>query len=385
MATITKRPFISHFRGGPTDHVVHVKRGKTAHAGTGQSFWFRPLAAVLSEIPVDDRELPLLFRGRTADFQEISVQASVTYRFSDPDRAARRLDFALDPTTGVWRSTPLDQVATLLTELAQQHTLALLASMDLEPALADAPAAVRARLSDALTGNDLLSDTGIGIVDVRVLAVRPDAEVERALRTPARERIQQEADRAGFERRALAVERERAIAENELQSRIELAIREEQLVARQGANDRRRADEAAAAARIAAVAEADRTRLKAEAAAEETRVRAAATAEETRVKAAATAEETRVRAAATAEETRALGAAEAEADAARMNVYADIDPRILVALAARTLAANLPRIGSVNLTPDVVTAALTRLASPPAPTPTASIPTPSNPGPSPTR
>lgn len=334
MATITKRPFVSHFRGGPTDHVVHVKRGKTAHSGTGQSFWFRPLAAVLSEIPVDDRELPLLFRGRSADFQEISVQASVTYRFADPDRAARRLDFALDPVTGVWRGTPLDQVATLLTELAQQHALALLAAMDLESALSDAPDAVRTRLSEILTAHDRLADVGIGIVDVRVVAVRPDAEVERALRTPARERIQQEADRAGFERRALAVERERAIAENELQSRIELAIREEQLVARQGANERRRADEAAAAAHIAAVAEADRIRLKAQASAEETRV---------------------------------TGAADAEADAARINVYADVDPRILIALATRTLAANLPRIGTVHLAPDTLSAALTRLASPPTP------------------
>jgi regulator of protease activity HflC (stomatin/prohibitin superfamily) len=333
VATITKRPIVSHFRGGPTDHVVHIKRGKTAHSGTGQSFWFRPLAAVLSEIPVDDRELPLLFRGRTADFQEISVQASVTYRFADPDRAATRLDFALDPATGVWRGTPLDQVATLLTELAQQHTVALLAAMDLATALSDAPDAVRTRLSETLTAHDRLGETGIGIVDVRVLAVRPEAEVERALRTPARERIQQEADRAGFERRAIAVERERAIAENELQSRIELAIREEQLVARQGANDRRRADEAAAAARIAAVAEADRVRLKAEASAEETRV---------------------------------TGAADAEADAARINVYADVDPRILIALAARTLASNLPRIGTVNLTPDALTTALNRLATPPA-------------------
>ncbi|HEV2342636.1 MAG TPA: SPFH domain-containing protein [Actinocrinis sp.] len=334
MAIITKRPFVSHFRGGPTDHVVHIKRGKTAHSGTGQSFWFRPLAAVLSEIPVDDRELPLLFRGRTADFQEISVQASVTYRFADPDRAARRLDFALDPVTGLWHGTPLDQVATLLTELAQQHTLALLAAMNLAAALSDAPDAVRTRLSEILTSHDRLAEIGIGIVDVRVVAARPDAEVERALRTPARERIQQEADRAGFERRALAVERERAIAENELQSRIELAIREEQLVARQGANERRRADEAAAAARIAAVAEADRIRLKAEASAEETRV---------------------------------TGAADAEADAARINVYADVDPRILLALATRTLASNLPRIGTVHLAPDTLSAALTRLASPPTP------------------
>jgi regulator of protease activity HflC (stomatin/prohibitin superfamily) len=329
VATITKRPFVSHFRGGPTDHVVHIKGGKAAHTGTGQSFWFRPLAAVLSEVPVDDRELPLLFRGRSSDFQEISIQASVTYRFSDPDRAARRLDFALDPVSGAWRGTPLDQVATLLTELAQQHTLALLAALNLESALNDAPAMVRSRIAESLTGDARLADTGISIVDVRVVAVRPDAEVERALRTPARERIQQEADRAGFERRALAVERERAIAENELQSRIELAIREEQLVARQGANERRRADEEAAAGRIAAVAEAERIMLKADA---------------------------------TAAQTRALGAAEAEAETARINAYEGVDPRILLALAARTLAGNLPRIGSVNLAPDTITAALSRIA-----------------------
>ena len=65
---------------------------------------------------------------------------------------------------------------------------------------------------------------------MRVAAVSPSAEVEKALRAPTRERIQQQADEATFARRALAVEKERAIAENELQNRIELAGREEHLV-----------------------------------------------------------------------------------------------------------------------------------------------------------
>jgi hypothetical protein len=72
--------------------------------------------------------------------------------------------------------------------------------------------------------------------------------VEKALRTPAREKVQQEADRATYERRALAVERERAMCENELQSQIELARREQQLVTQPGANNRRKAEETAAAA-----------------------------------------------------------------------------------------------------------------------------------------
>lgn len=64
-------------------HVQHVRNGKIVYAGTGSSFWFRPLSAVLSEMPVGDRELPLLFHARTADFQDVTVQATLTYRLTD--------------------------------------------------------------------------------------------------------------------------------------------------------------------------------------------------------------------------------------------------------------------------------------------------------------
>lgn len=163
MAHITRRPFLSHYRGTGTGHVVHLRHGKVAHQGVGQAFWFRPLGTVLSEVPVDDRELPLVFRGRTADFQEAAVQGSVTYRFADPVKAARRLDFGLDPATGVAQGTPLDQVAGLLTELAQQHALSLLASLPLAEALAQGPVAVRARIAEGLSGDPRLAETGLEI------------------------------------------------------------------------------------------------------------------------------------------------------------------------------------------------------------------------------
>jgi hypothetical protein len=54
--------------------------------------------------------------------------------------------------------------------------------------------------------------------------------------------IQQRADEATVQRRAMAVEKERAIAENELANRIELARREEDLVSQAAVNDRRKAE-----------------------------------------------------------------------------------------------------------------------------------------------
>ncbi|MFF4243030.1 SPFH domain-containing protein [Streptomyces sp. NPDC001822] len=333
MADITRRFGWRHVRSAPTAHIRHHKRGRLAHDGPGASFWFRPLTAAISEVPVDDRELAMAFHARTADFQDVAVQATVTYRISDPAEAAARLDFSVHPDTGVWRGTPLEQIATLLTETAQQHTLDVLARTPLATALVDGVAAVRERVAAGLAAEPRLPATGIDLVAVRVVAIRPEAEVERALRTPAREQIQQEADRSVYERRAVAVERERAIAENELASRIELARREEQLVDQRGTNARREAEEKSAADGVRTEAEASRT------------VRLAA---------------------AEAEAARGTGAARAEAQAAWLRAHADVDPRTLHALAATRLAENLPRIDSLTLSPDVLTGMLARLGRPEA-------------------
>src|ERR1700691_681789 len=143
MADIKRYPMVRHLRGNPTMHVRHLRRGKAAHEGTGLSFFFRPLSAVLSEVPVDDRELAVLFHARTADFQDLAVQASVTFRITDPVTASARIDFSLDPGTGRWRGTPLDQVAGLLTETAQQQVLGLVAASPLAAVLADGISLVR--------------------------------------------------------------------------------------------------------------------------------------------------------------------------------------------------------------------------------------------------
>ena len=317
MADIQTYPLVRHLRGTPTGHILHLRAGKLIHDGTGLSFWFRPLSAVLSEVPVDDRELPLLIHARTADFQNVTVQATVAFRITDPTIAASRLDFSIDPDGGTWRANPLEAIGALLTELAQQHTLDLLAALPLLEAL-NATAAVRDRVQTGLDTDPRLRDTGLAIVGVRVVAVRPEPEVERALQTPTREGVQQDADKAMFERRAIAVERERAISENELQSQIELAIREEQLVTQRGQNERRRAEETAAAGTIETTAKAERERTLA---------------------------------ASRADATRLVGLADADAETAKLLAYRDLDTQTLVALALRELAGQLPQIGTLNLTP----------------------------------
>ncbi|MEO5535596.1 MAG: SPFH domain-containing protein [Pseudolysinimonas sp.] len=330
MADIRSFLFRRHLRSTPTAFIVHAKRGKVRHRGAGISFYFRALNAAISEIPIAEGELSMLFGARTKDFQEISVQATVTYRFADPEVAATRIDFSIDPYHGRWIGKPLEQVGTRITELAQQYAVEYISTVPLTEVLGTGIPKVRAVTSQGLVGDARLAETSVVVIAVRIVSIRPQADVEKALETPVREKVQQQADAASYERRALAVEQERTISENELQSKIELATREQLLVQQEGANAQRRATEEAASALIASKAGAERLGLES---------------------------------ASRADSVRVVGKAEAETEKAKLAAYAGVDPSILTAMAFREVAGNLPSIGTLNLTPDVLTQALTQLST----------------------
>jgi regulator of protease activity HflC (stomatin/prohibitin superfamily) len=330
MVDISRYPLIRHLRGTATTHVQHIRNGTLVHSGTGLSFWFRPLSAVLSEVPIADQELPLLFHAQTSDFQDLTVQATATYRIREPELAATRIDFSVDPDLGLWRGNPLQQVAGLLTETVQQPALRTLAGLSLTEAVARGIDAVAAAVEPVLADDARLREIGLSVISLKVVAIRPEPEMEKALRTPARELVQQEADRATYERRAMAVERERSISENELQNQIELARREEQLVAQRGANTRREAEENSLADQVAADAEASRLRTLAEA---------------------------------EAGRTRNLGAARAEAEGALLAAYRDVPAHVLWSLAAREVGEHLPEIGSLVVTPDLLASLVAKLGT----------------------
>lgn len=312
-------PLASHIRTEPSTWVAHYRGGHLRRAGRGLSFWFRHIDSSIAQVPVDDRELDLMFHGRSSDFQDVTAQGVVTYRVVDPERAAERIDFAISVVDGRYLRTPLEQIAALLTQHAQQYVWEYMTTTPLRTILVEGVGEVRARIRDGLAAEERIAALGIEVVAVRVAAVRPTSEVETALQAPVREGIQQQADEATFQRRAMAVEKERAIEENELQNRIELARREEQLVAQEGANARLQATEQAAASRIAADADAQRIEV--------------------------------------------VEQATVTAERDRMAIIRDLDPRVLLALAAREGASKLQSIEHLSVSPDMLTPMLTSLAA----------------------
>ncbi len=393
MAEIRKYPIFKHLRSEPSFHVLRHRKGKLTGSGRGLSFWFRAMNTSVPELPVDDRDLTFLFHGRARDYQEVTVQGTLTWRVADPELLARRIDFTLDLRTGVYLRQPLDQIAVLLTGIAQQAALRHLAERALRDLLEDGPGPLQEQLAREVTGAGILAEMGIQVLTAQVGDISPTAEMEGALQTPMREKIQEAADKARFERRAQAVEEERAIGENELQSRIELARKEENLIEQQGQNRRREITEETEAKRIEtealaarmkreteaqaevggieAAAQAEKSRVEAHALAEKTRVETQAGADRVRVETEAEAARTRIETEVQAEKTRIEAETEAEriravegervaAEKEQMDIYRDLPPQVMLGFAAQDLAEKL-KIEHLNITPELLMPAIEKL------------------------
>ncbi|MBN8940515.1 MAG: band 7 protein [Rhizobiales bacterium] len=310
MAQIRNFGVVAQLRSDASSHIIRYRNGHVRQSGRGLVFWFRPETASIAEVPMEDRETTLFVKGRSQDFQQVAVQGMLTWHVVDPELLAQRVDFSLALANGRPKGEPIERIETRLAGLVNQAALQYLAEAPVRTLLDAGIEPLRLRLEAALTDAASLTDIGIAVVAARVTSLAPSAELERALQTPTFEALQQKADEATFERRALAVDKERAIAENELANKTELARREKTLITEEAENARNRASGLAEARQVEAEAEAARIRT--------------------------------------------VEAARAEAEQAHIAVYRDVSPAVLMSLAARDLAGKLKTIEHINVTPDLL-------------------------------
>ncbi len=383
MTDIKRTLFLKHLRSESNMHIRRFRKGRLVKSGKGLAFWFIPMGTSIAEVPTDDRELQFIFQGRSRDFQEATIQGELIYRVTDPDCLADRIDFSIDLNSGLHRNAPLEQLASLFTNTVQKHATRYIASKDIRQLIVDGPENILNAIEQGFAAENVFAEMGLEIVSLGINEISPVAELEKALQIPTRESIQQNADEATFQRRALAVEKERAIAENELQSQIELATREENLISQQGKNERRRVEEEATAeetsvkariereriqseaialqAKLEAESESERQRIISQSDSEAQRLAADTSAQNRRTLGAAEAETIRLEGNAEAEKVEAIGLAEAAGEKERMSVYETLPANVVFALALQEFAGKLDKIEHLNITPDVLSTNLADL------------------------
>ncbi len=212
----------------PTDFLIKFRRGKVVKQGIGLSFYYFPLTTSLVRIPMESRDAPFIFDSITEDFQEVTVQGVLTYRISDPQTLSKIMNFTLHSDGTGYASDDPEKLPQRLIQNVEVLAKSAIHTMDLRTALGSVDSLVDT-LRQGLREGDLMRSLGVEVLDLSILAIRPKPETARALEAEARESILREADEAIYTRRNAAVEQERSIKENELNTEIAVENKKRQI------------------------------------------------------------------------------------------------------------------------------------------------------------
>lgn len=319
----------------PTQYVIQYRGGRPRREGAGLSFFYFAPTSSLVLVPTASSNEPFIFQEVTQDFQEITIQGQVTYRIADPKRTAMLLNFALD-TRGRYVSEDPEKLKQRLIDQVQVAMRAELRRLTLQQAVSQGEALV-ARITPVLSQHPTVEALGLELLGLSVLAIKPTPETARALEAEAREALLRRSDEAVYSRRNAAVEQERAIKENELQTEIAVEakqrqIQEARIEAERALQERRRQIES------------------------ETMAGKVALERQNRELVALAAANAREEADAKAYGISAVMGAFAGSDAKVLQALASVGmkPNQLMALAFRDIAENAGKIGQLNISPDLL-------------------------------
>ena len=320
----------------PTTYLMRFRGGRIVREGAGLAFFYYAPTTSLVAVPIASADAPFIFEEVTADFQTVTIQGQVTYRVTDPKKLAALMNFTLNARGQNYVSDEPQKLPQRVINVVNVLARAELQTLPLRQAVRGSDAlvqAVRKRLADY---SDILQ-LGLEILGLSILAIKPTPETARALEAETREQLLKEADEAIYARRNSAVEQERGIKENELNTEIAVEqkkrqIRETQMDAERAVQEKRhQLEESDMAAKVGLE---DKRKQLVTLASQNARVEADA------------------RAYGISATVQALGTVDARVLQAL--VSAGMKPEQLIAAAFQELAGKADKIGQLNISPDLL-------------------------------
>ncbi len=345
---------IAYIKVDPTTFVFHYSNGQVVHEGSGLSFYYWAPASSIVAVPVGSRDVPFIFQEVTADFQTVTVQGQLTYRVADPQRVAGLLNFTLAADQRTYESEDPDRLPQRIVNLVQVLTRGQVQRMALREALVGSDTIV-AQVTQEARSSETLAALGVELMAFSILGIRPTPEMAKALEAEAREELQKRSDEAIYDRRYAAVEQERRIKENELNTEVAVEekkrqIREAQMDAEIAVEEKKRQVREAQMDAEMAVEEKKRQVREIQMGTEiELEQRRQALVNQR-------AENSRTEADAQSYALEAVTRPLAALDSKTLLALAmrSADPRLLVAMSFQEIAANAAKIGQFNITPDLL-------------------------------
>jgi regulator of protease activity HflC (stomatin/prohibitin superfamily) len=224
---------IRFIKAQPTTYLMKYRAGAVVAEGTGLSALYYAPVTTLVAVPVGSRDASFIFEQIARDFQTLTVQGHVTYRVSEPKKAASMLNFTLKADGKTYETDDPEKLPERILGTVEVLAQQAIKELTLKDALQASD-----RIADIIAGGlrtraDIAA-LGLEVLGVSIRGIKPTPDTAKALEAQAREAILKNADEAIFARRNFAVEQERAIRESELDTEIAVeqkkrSIRETQM------------------------------------------------------------------------------------------------------------------------------------------------------------
>jgi hypothetical protein len=320
----------------PTTYLIQYRGGKAVREGAGLAFFYYAPTTSLVAVPIASTDAPFIFEEVTADFQTVTIQGQVTYRVAEAKKLAALMNFTLGVRGQSYASDEPQKLPQRVINTVNVLARSELQKLPLREAIRASDALVQA-VRQRLSGSPDIAQLGLEILGLSILAIKPTPETARALEAETREQLLKEADEAIYARRNSAVEQERAIKENELNTEIAVEqkkrqIRETQMDAERAVQEKRH--------------QLEQSDMTAKVGLEDQRQQLVALAARN-AKAEADA-----RAYGISTTMRALGAVDARVLQALASV--GMKPEQLIAVAFQELAGKAEKIGQLNISPELL-------------------------------
>jgi regulator of protease activity HflC (stomatin/prohibitin superfamily) len=214
----------SYLKVPPTTYVLHYSGGKVKREGAGLSFFYFAPSAEIVLVPLTSTDVPFVFNEVTADFQDATIQGELTFRITDAKRVAEVLDYSVD-VRRKYRSDDPTKIGDRLVNSAQILARSFTQKRPLSEVLVSSDLLVAETLA-GLQQSPTVEMLGLEVLALSIQSIKPTPEMSKALQADAREEMLRKADEAIYARRNAAVEQERKIKENELNT--EIAVQQKQ-------------------------------------------------------------------------------------------------------------------------------------------------------------
>ncbi|MBP3206209.1 MAG: hypothetical protein J6M66_12410 [Lachnospiraceae bacterium] len=236
------------------EYVMVMRDGTCVKRGKGLSVLYNTLRTSILLLPATAYDRAFAFDDlMTADFQTVCVQGELTFRIADYDQAVTMADFAFVPGSvitlnGVQRpqgsrnggngingaNLTEDKQTAAMNLLGRRINNIIKSIVIREVSVREIRSIVKQAdemaeiIKSGLQEDAEVAQLGVTVLALNVLGITAKPETRKALEAAAREQILKEQDDAIYLRRNAAIEQERLIRENELNTEIKVAEKEKE-------------------------------------------------------------------------------------------------------------------------------------------------------------